>query len=44
MTENYAYNSVPSHESIKLLAIIEAKMGQYGRRSKCATLFALSGL
>ena len=27
-TEYYANNSVPSVESIKLLAIIEAKMGQ----------------
>ena len=25
------------------MAIIEAKVGQNGRRSKCATLFALSG-
>ena len=43
-TEKYAYKSVPSVESIKLTTIIEAKIGQNGRRSKCATLFALSGL
>ena len=43
-TEYYAYISVPSVESIKLMTIIEAKKGQFGRRPKCATLFALSGL
>ena len=43
-TEYYAYKSASSVESIKLMTIIEAKFGQNGRRSKCATLFALSGL
>ena len=38
-TDYYAYNSVPSVESIKLMAIIEAKLGQNGRRSKCATFY-----
>ena len=38
-TEYHAYNSVSSVESVKLLTIIEAKMGQNGRRSKCATFY-----
>ena len=29
----------PRVESIKLMTIIEAKMGQNGRRSKCATFY-----
>ena len=36
-TVYYACNSVPSVESRMLLTIIEAKMVQIGRRSKCAT-------
>ena len=32
--EYYAYNNVPSVEKVKLLTVIEAKMGQTGRRSK----------
>ena len=35
-TECYAYESVSSVESIMLKTIIEAKIGQNGRRSKCA--------
>ena len=31
-TEYHAYKSVPSKESIKLMNIIEAKMGQIGRK------------
>ena len=31
-------------ERIKLMTIIDAKIEQNGIRSKCATLFALSGL
>ena len=42
-TEYYTFKSVPSVESIKLMTIIEAKIGQNGR-SKVATLSALSGL
>ena len=46
-TEYYSYNSVPSVESINLLAIIEAKMGQ-NTKGKNAQLFiklsVLSGL
>ena len=38
-TEYYAHNSVPSVESIKLLEIIEAKVGQNGTRSKLATFY-----
>ena len=38
-TEYYATNSVLSVESIKLMTIIEAKMGQNGKRSKYATLY-----
>ena len=34
-----AYKIVPSVENIKLLTIIEAKIGQNGRRSKCATFY-----
>ena len=41
-TEYYAYNySMPSVESTKLFTIIEAKMGQNGRRSKCATCYQI---
>ena len=43
-TEQYVYISVLSVKSIKLKMIIETKIGQNGRRSKCATFFALSGL
>ena len=43
-TEYYTYNIVPSVQSIKLVAIIEAQMGQNGRRSKCATLVCYWGL
>ena len=47
-TLDNACNCVPSVESIKLMTIVEAKMGQNGRRLKCAQLFnkssALSGL
>ena len=43
-TEYYAYNSVPSIESIKLLTIIEAKMGQNGIKSKSAIFIKLSVL
>ena len=39
-----AYKSVPSVESIQLMTIIEAKTGQNGRMSKCATLFACLGV
>ena len=35
-TEYYAFKSVPSVESIKLMTLIKAKMGQNGRGSKCA--------
>ena len=38
-TEYYAYNNVPGVESIKLMTIIRAKMGQNGRMSKCATFY-----
>ena len=35
----YIYNSVSSVERITLMAIIEAQMGQNGRKSTCAQLF-----
>ena len=38
------YNCVPSVESITLMPIIEAKMGQTLRVSKCATFIRLSAL
>ena len=38
-TEYFAYDSSPSVESIKLIMTIEAKMGQHGFRSKCATFY-----
>ena len=40
-TDYYAYNSVPSVESIKLITILFGKMGQNGRRSKCATFYEI---
>ena len=42
--EYYSYNSVPSIERIKLMTIIEAEIGQNGRKQKYAALSALSGL
>ena len=39
LTEYFAYNSGPSVGSIKLKTIIETKMGQNGRRSKCAIFY-----
>ena len=38
------YNSVPSVEKIKQITIIEAKMGQNGRRYKSQLLNKLSAL
>ena len=44
-TEQFAYKNVPTVEiCIMLMTIIKAKIGQNGRSSKCATLYALSGL
>ena len=44
VTEYYSYNSVPSVESMNLMKIIEAKMGQKGKKSKCPTFIKLSAL
>ena len=38
-TEHYACKSVPGVKGIKRVIVIESKMGQQGRKSKCTTFY-----